>query len=433
MAISCGLFESNGYDLPSEKVYVALQSLDQVGIVDILTGDIEIVDIKYTTISCNDYDSETVCNMASGCAWMDMESMSHCMALEDDCIYLDETQCNNTEGCEWAMNMCMEIGGMMDMGSHTPHFIVIDETNRYWFVTAITSGYVGRYNLDTNEFIDNILVNDAPALMVLNEQNKKLYVSRMMPMEEMMMGAVSSKIQEIDYSNSEMLMMSDSFIVSSPVPHGLAINEDGSEIYVASNTADWLYKITPPSTNVIQGYVMDSTIGNSPDIVTQRLRPIQCLSINNLLFVSCSGGIWYNSFTGEQTNVPGQLQLWNSTTMTLIDAIQFGNESMPWHIINSASEERIFVVLSGDNLSPGSAGVICLNYTNNNMQIVWENYSEEFQKLHGIDISESGDIIYVSGRGDDNLHILRADNGNKIKSIPLGSNVMAAGIRAFHY
>ena len=31
--------------------------------------------------------------------------------------------------------------------------------------------------------------------------------------------------------------------ISSPAPHGIAINHDGTEIYTASNTTDWLYKI----------------------------------------------------------------------------------------------------------------------------------------------------------------------------------------------
>ena len=67
------------------------------------------------------------------------------------------------------------------------------------------------------------------------------------------------------------------------------------------------------------------------------------------------------------------------------------------------------------------------------MQVVWDNYSEDFQKLHGIAISDDGETIYVSGRGDDNLHIIKEDNGIIIKSIPLGSDAMAAGIQSIHY
>ena len=35
-----------------------------------------------------------------------------------------------------------------------PHHIVIDNTNGFWYVTLISSGYVLKYNLETDEFID---------------------------------------------------------------------------------------------------------------------------------------------------------------------------------------------------------------------------------------------------------------------------------------
>ena len=197
---SCDLFESNGFQLPDEKVYVALQGLDQIGIVDVVSGNIEHIDIDYGNMNCMDYASEDTCRLTDGCEWM----MNHCMELADECVgIVDENQCMGTDGCEWMMNHCMESSDMMDMGNHTPHFIVIDEINGYWFVTTITSGYVGRHDLETDVFIDNIMVGDSPALLALNEENKKLYVSRMMPMAGMMTGSISTKVQEIDYSRIE--------------------------------------------------------------------------------------------------------------------------------------------------------------------------------------------------------------------------------------
>jgi hypothetical protein len=131
--IGCGLFESNDNGSALDKVYVALQGVDQVGIVDINSGEIDIVDINYTTLTCMDYDAEMDCNMASDCNWIDIGTMSHCMDAEDNCTGFNESQCE-IDGCEWMMNMCMESAGMMDMGmgNHTPHFIVIDEINKYW-------------------------------------------------------------------------------------------------------------------------------------------------------------------------------------------------------------------------------------------------------------------------------------------------------------
>ena len=367
MIISCGLFESNDTDSIPDKVYIALQGLDQVAIVDIDSGKVDTVNIDYSE------------------------------------------------------------------GSNSPHFIVIDEINRYWFVTTIQSGYVGRYNLDTNELIDTVLVDYSPALMVLNENDKKLYVSRMMPMGGNS-GSVSTIIHEIDYSNQLDMFSSNELVVSSPAPHGLAINQEGSEIYVTSNTADWFYKIIPKTEEIV-GVVMDENSPNveSPNIPTNRLKPIQCVSLNdNLLVITCSAGITHDSNTGINDTIPGHVQLWNTSTMTLIDTVQFSWQSNPWHVINSSLKDEVFVALGGDVIYPGSAGVACLTYTSDTLAIKWETYSHDFEGLHGIDVSENGESLFVSGREDGNLHIFDVDSGKKIKSIPLGNNPVAQGVTAVY-
>ena len=84
LVLSCGLLESNGNNtIPAHSVYVALQGLDQIGIVNTDTGKMTAIDINFET---------------------------------------------------------MVMDGDMNMGDHTPHFIVIDEINRYWFVTTIMNG-----------------------------------------------------------------------------------------------------------------------------------------------------------------------------------------------------------------------------------------------------------------------------------------------------
>mgnify|MGYP000392066855 CR=1 FL=1 len=178
LVFSCGLLETEDENNNLDMVYIALQGLDQVGIVNSENGDLKVVDIDY--------------------------------------------------------NPQMK---------ETPHFIVIDEINRYWFVTTIVSGYVGRYNMDTDELNDTLFIGDSPALMVANEIDKILYVSRMMPMGSMMTGSMSTVVQEIDYSDSSKMELSNEFSIDSPAPHGIAINSTGSEVFVTSNTADWIYKI----------------------------------------------------------------------------------------------------------------------------------------------------------------------------------------------
>ena len=87
--------------------------------------------------------------------------------------------------------------------------------------------------------------------------------------------------------------------------------------------------------------------------------------------------------------------------------------------------------MAGDVLEPNSSGVICLSFENNEMKIIWEKYSENFDTLHGIDISDDGKFIFVSGRRDDHLHIFSTSDGDLIKSINLGNNLMSAGVKVF--
>ena len=383
------------------NVYVALQMFDQVGVINMDSlQQIDMIDITLNdNIDCS--------------------------------LFSDEMGCNMVSDCEWVMNMCMESDdGGMNMGNNTPHFIAIDETNGYWFVSTISSGYVGRYSLESNIFIDKVFVDDSPAILTLDETNQKIYCSRMMPMGGMMDGAESTIIQEIDYSGTS-IINSNEFIIPSPAPHGISINTDGSEVYVSSNTADWLYKIIPETGEVI-GVVMDTEISNPSEIETHRLKPIQCLSVSDsLLFVTCSGGIWVDPWTGQQEQISGKVQLWNSNSMSLIDTYEFDWNSSPWHIINSPVFEKVYVALSGDQLYEGSAGVVELDYSNSILSQSWFTSHEIFQSLHGIDISPDGETIFVSGRADGHLHIIDTEMGELQNSIPLSTNpsmVMAGGV-----
>jgi len=307
-----------------------------------------------------------------------------------------------------------------DITGNEPHFIAIDEVNQYWFVTAFKSGWVGRYNLDTNELIDKILVGNRPALMVLNNEEKKLYVSQMMSM----MGANNSTfIQEIDYADPETMTVINCEI-DAPDPHGIAINSDGSEVYTASYGSDWLFKL---NIQLDQPVIIDSTAlesdysMNKSDPNNNRLKPVQCVSVqDSLLLISCEAGIW-----NAESN-PGQVHLWNTNTMERKATWEFDVNSSPWHIINSLHTNRVYVVLKGDlyyEEYPDSDGVACLSYDGDSLNLEWLVNSDEFKRLHGIDISDDGRRLYVSGKIDGKLHVLDAESGDVLQSIYLGPEI----------
>ena len=381
----------------SKQVYATIQMLDQVMVLDTETLQI---DQNINT----EFNQEVQCSDVSNQA---------------DCISYDN--------CDWMMGMCIE--SMTSNTINTPHFIVLDEVNGYWFVTTIASGFIAQYSLLDNSFIDSYFVGDAPALLAIDPNNKIIYCSRMMPMNgmnDMMPTAESNIIQALNYSSMGLSQsLNQEYIIDSPAPHGLAINNEGTEIYTASNTADWLYKINT-QTNEIIGVVMDEIVNNTPDLTTQRLKPIQCISSGNRLFVSCSAGTWMDPFSGQSTIIEGKLQMWDSDLMELIDTIDLGEHSSPWHIIKSPIDEIIYVVLGGDNLYE-TEGLASVSYQNDILSVNWITNNSSFDTLHGIDVSSDGQIIYVSGRGDGNIHIFNS-SGNYIDNIFLGQMSMLGGI-----
>jgi len=350
------------------------------------------------------------------------------MSAEFCMLYQIEMDCNTALGCEWIMGMCMESEESLDV-MNTPHFITLDEVNGYWFVTTIASGFVAQFSLLDNSLIDTYFVGDAPALLTVDPLNKKVYCSRMMPMNgmnNMMPSSESNIIQALSYSALGLSEVEGGlYEINSPAPHGLTINDDGSQIFTTSNTADWLYRIDVSTGNIV-GTALDIDVSNAPDQTTQRLKPIQCLFVDDRVFVTCSAGPWYNPFTGEAEVIPGQLQMWDADTLALLDSIELGDYTSPWHVVKSPIDNIIYVALAGDNLY-NTEGLVAIRYEENLLSLDWSVSDSIFDTLHGIDVSYDGQTIYVSGRGDGHVHVFDSE-GNYINQLLLGAMTMLGGL-----
>ena len=146
----------------SKQLYSTVQMMDQIMILDTESLNIEqsvMTEFGDTdnSVDCMSYSNQMQCDMTSGCEWSDM-GMGMCMENTSsiDCMsYSTQMECNMNSGCEWStmgMGMCME--GMSSNTVNTPHYIVLDEINGYWFVTTIASGFVVQYSLIDNSLID---------------------------------------------------------------------------------------------------------------------------------------------------------------------------------------------------------------------------------------------------------------------------------------
>ena len=311
----------------------------------------------------------------------------------------------------------LELKKLIDIDySHknTPHFIVIDEENDFWFVTAMEGGYIAQYNLVNDEFIDTISVGNNPALMTIDPANKTLFCSRMSMADMPSMGGMghmgmiveTNIITEIMYTKDGMTLGRE-FILDSDILHGITYDYNKENIITASITDDWLYKIPlnddPPISNT-----MDSLITTYVENYPNRLQPLQIISLNDsLVAISCSGFM---------NNVNGQVQIWNIQKMQAVISYEFDDKSIPWHLIKAPLREEMFIVLGGSN---GEGGVACLTYTANEIELKWQYMSGDFTGLHGITIDAAGEYLYVSGRDTHYLYQFDAEHGSLLASIPL--------------
>ncbi|NQU68020.1 MAG: hypothetical protein HQ510_08775 [Candidatus Marinimicrobia bacterium] len=364
----CGIFDSHKEDTngPATKLYVVLQGLDQIAVYDADNQElIRTIDTDFTA----------------------------------------------------------------DQSGNTPHFVAIDDENGYWFATAISSGYVAMYDMDSDTLIDTLMVGDSPALMAIDFVQQRLFCSRMMPMGGMMSSSVSQVIQEIDYSTGQLQSIAE-FEVDSPAPHGITLDVVNNWIVTTSNTADWIYKIDI-TTEVVEGQALDSQIGALPNNEIQRMKPIQCVTVApGKALVTCSAGIWMDYY-GNQTHIPGMLQLWDTQTMTVLDTMQLNWHSKPWHAVKSSVSDKIFITLSGDIQVSASAGVACARYEDDELHLEWISRSDEFHTLHGIDVSYDESQVFVSSRSNGKLYTLDARTGEIISTMLLSNNpdmVMAGGV-----
>ena len=130
--------------------------------------------INLNTINCSEIENQMECEM-SGCMWHEMDNgMNHCM--------------------------------MHDMGNGVvqPHDIGVDNANGYWFTTAMMGFQVVMYSADDNELIASYEASSMPALLSVDEINRKLYVSGGMPMN-----GPTNKILELEYNDNSLELIEE--------------------------------------------------------------------------------------------------------------------------------------------------------------------------------------------------------------------------------
>ncbi len=337
-------------------------------------------------LSCDDVVSSSAASPFEGDLYVALQGMGNKVAILD-AYSLDLKEMIDINFSNGSV--------MMEM----PHYIAADHDSGLWFVTTMGSSSVGMFNVESNELIDVINLESPPALFEIAPVSNTLYVSRMPNVDllgsDMIMGSGSSVIDKISYSLDGMVLDDTGYDTSFPAPHAISINEDYSKIITASLTYDFITKIDLVS-GLIESSSLDPNVNPDPIPDINRLKPLEIVQANGFAFITCIGGEW----GVENENINGQVQVWDAETLTKVSEYEFGVNSNPWHIAHGEKENSIYVALSGyTDGSEGESAIIKLDYSETGeLGLVWENRSSDLKLLHGIDVGQYNNDLYVSSR-----------------------------------
>ena len=296
----------------------------------------------------------------------------------------------------------------------TPHYIVIDNTNNYWYCTLIATGVVLKFNLKTDEFIDSVYVGSMPALMAIDETHQFLYVSRFMPM-----GGMSTESQEIHQINTQTMDVIGIVNVGADSPHGIALSSDGEILWVASNQASHFFKIETSEFGnaeyLPQHYPMGFEIPEVIEVNDGIYNPLE-LELNHddsKLYISCSS-----------VNV-NQVRVFDTDTGDSLTTITTG--TMPWHMQLTDDGSKLYVANRGDSENSSSVTVVDIA-TNETLTL----QDDSMNMLHGCALSKNNNLLVVTSPGSGSAYIYDTETNSLLHTVNLSDgseqNPMPTGV-----
>jgi len=275
-----------------------------------------------------------------------------------------------------------------------PHYVVIDNTNNYWYCTLISTGLVLKFDLNTDELVDSVHVGSNPALMALDVENQYLYVSRFMDRE----ATNSQNIHQID---TKTMTVIDTVDVGAYSPHGIALSSDLTTLWVASNSGQHFFKIEINRFGEVsyqpQYFPISSVYADSPIELDHRIfnaLEIELSNDDSRLYISCSG--------------IDQVRVFSTATGDSLATITTGIK--PWHMQLTDDGSKLYVV------NRMGHSVTIVNLETNEISIVQD---DSMNMLHGCALSKNNNLLVVTSPGSGNAYIYDTETNSLLHTVNL--------------
>lgn len=136
-----------------------------------------------------------------------------------------------------------------------PHYISLSKDNRFFFVSLIQEGYLEKYATDADYPFNRIARTPAglnPAHIEISPDGLTGFVTNF--------DASGTQRSVRKFSTSDLLILDTLSNVRMTAPHGMALNGDGSILYVASQIGEYLFRITTSDFEVESSGPVDPSV-----------------------------------------------------------------------------------------------------------------------------------------------------------------------------
>jgi len=254
---------------------------------------------------------------------------------------------------------------------NSPHYVTLSPDNSYFYVSLISAGYIQKFDVNTYAQVgSNMAAGQSPAHIEISPDGHTGYVTNF---------ESSGTVTTTTKFNADNMTVTSIFSeLRMKGPHGMALTEDGSILYVASEIGEYIFKI-----NTSTFYSSDSTFSKSPidpsvppsGNGTGNFRPYQVLLSpdESILYVSCRGS--------------NEVRIYNAFDLLQDTSISLGANSFPLLMKITADGNYLFVCNRNNNT---------VSVINCQTQTITATIPNVGIQPHGVDFTADGQYAVIA-------------------------------------
>lgn len=251
-----------------------------------------------------------------------------------------------------------------------PHYIELSPDNNFFYVSLIQEGYIEKYNANTYALVGRMAAGQSPSHIEISSDGNSGYVTNF---------SSSTSIRTTTKFNTQTMTVTNVFTdIAMTGPHGLALTDDGSKLFVTSEIGEYIFKI-----NTATFYNSDSSYIKSPidpsvppsGNGTANFKPYQAILSpdESLLYVSCRGS--------------NQVRIYNTSDLSQVNSIQLGANSFPL-LMKITDDGRYLFVCNRNNNT--------VTVINCQTQTIATTILNVGIQPHGVDFSADGQYAVIA-------------------------------------